>query len=336
LGKGTSGVHAADSNDRPLGFLEYSAKYQHDPAMRRSRIDLLKRQQYFPNRKTRVVVNRQVRHAPMDQHRHEFFEIAFVLSGSGIHVTDHFSHRIEARDVLVLNSHRPHGYERPVGLNLINILIRTDLMRRLGRELGGLSGYHSLFTLEPARWRRRDYISHLRLSSAEMVQIEEWTNRLEEETFQKGRDGNVLAEAYLTLIVGMLCRRYGKKTGLSIHPESKFGHMLSWIEQKLDHPLAVADLAHEMGMSERTLHRRFRLTVGTTPIAYLVQARVRRAAEELTRENGENLRIGDVANACGFEDSNYFSRCFRKVMGRSPRDYQRTCRRDYNSDNVGK
>jgi AraC-like DNA-binding protein len=295
--------------------------------MAKARIDLLKRQEFFPNRKTRVVVNRQLRQVPMGQHRHEFFEIAFVLSGSGVHVTDRFSHRIEAHDVLVLNSHRPHGYEQPIGLNLINILIRADLMRRLGRELGGLAGYHSLFTLEPARWRRRDYISHLRLSSAEMAQIEEWTKRLEEETSRQGQDGVFLAEAYLTLIVGMLCRRYGKRTGLSVRSEGKFGHMLSWIEQKLDQRLAVADLAHEMGVSERTLHRRFRLTVGTTPTAYLLQARIRRAAEELTRQNREDLRIGDVAQACGFEDSNYFSRCFRQVMGRSPRDYQRTGRR---------
>jgi len=291
--------------------------------MSKRRIDLLRKQRFFPDKKTRVVVHRETRQSAMGQHRHEFFEIAFVLSGSGIHVTDHFQHRIGARDVLVLNSHRPHGYDQTLGLNLINILIRTDLITHLGRELGGLPGYHSLFTLEPVRWRRPDYISHLRLSAAEMTQIEEWANRLEEETFQKGQGGSLIAEAYLTLIVGMLCRRYGKKSGLSTRSEGKFGRMLSWIETKLDTPLTVTDLAREMGMSERTLHRRFQLAVGTTPAAYLIHNRIRRAAEQLGREHGENRRISEVASACGFEDSNYFSRCFRKVMGRTPREYQK-------------
>jgi AraC-like DNA-binding protein len=294
--------------------------------MPRPRIGLLKRQQHFPDRKIRVMVNRQVRQSQIGQHRHEFFEIAIILSGSGVHVTDHFRHRIEAGDVLVLNSNRPHGYEKTLGLSLINILIRANLMERLRRELGRLPGYHALFTLESARWRRRDYISHLRLSPTEMAQIEEWTNRLEEETFQE--DGSLLAEAYLTLIVGMLCRRYGKKTGLPVRSEGRFGRILSWIEKKLDKPLTVADLAHEMGMSERTLHRRFRLAVGTTPAAYLIQARIRRAADQLSREDWENRRISDVAMACGFEDSNYFSRCFRQVMGRTPRDYQKALQRD--------
>lgn len=295
------------------------------------RVGLLTKRDHFPNHKTRVVVHREVRQSPIRQHRHEFFELVIILSGSGIHVTDHFRHRIESRDVLVLNSRRAHGYEKTLGLNLINILIRDDLMERLGRELGSLPGYHALFTLEPARWRRRAYASHLHLSASELIQIEEWTNRLEEETFRRAQGGSLLAEAYLTLIVGLLCRRYGKKTGLAVRSESKFGRILSWIEKELDRPLVVADLAREMGLSERTLHRRFRLTVGTTPAAYLTQARIRRAAEQLGRENGDDRRISDVAAACGFDDSNYFSRCFRRVMGRTPREHRNISRRGSSS-----
>jgi len=291
------------------------------------RIHIVRKREYFPNRKVRVVVHREVRHLPMRQHRHEFFELVVILSGSGIHVTDNFRHRIEAGDVLVLHSRRPHGYEKTLGLNLINILIRVDLMKHLGRELGALPGYHALFTLEPARWRRQAYASHLHLSSNELVQIEEWSNRLEEETFCRTQDGSLLAEAYLTLIVGLLCRRYGKKNGLTVQSTGRFGRILSWIEKELGQPLAVADLARKMGMSERTLYRRFRLMAGKTPVTYLNQARIHRAAQQLAGRDGENHRICDVAAACGFDDSNYFSRCFRRVMGRSPREYRKAYRR---------
>jgi len=291
--------------------------------MPKSQIQLLRRREYFPDQRTRVVVHRQACQRPVGLHRHEFFEVAVILSGSGVHVTDCFRHRIAARDVLVLHSRQAHGYERTLDLNLVNILIRADLMERLGRELGGLPGYHSLFTLQSMRRSRRDYVSQVHLSAGELGQVEEWTNRLEEETFQSGQDGSLLAEAYLTLIVGMLCRRYGKPTGMPTRSEGGLGRILSWIEKKLDGPLTVADLATEMRMSERTLHRRFRLTVGMTPAAYLAQTRIRRAADQLGRENWEPRRISEVATACGFEDSNYFSRCFRKIMGQTPRDYQK-------------
>lgn len=289
-------------------------------------VQLLTRQRYFPDKKIRVAVSRQVRQSPMGQHRHEFFEIAVVLSGSGVHVTDHFRHRIEARDVLVLHSRRAHGYERTEDLNLINIMIRADLMERLGRELRDLPGYHSLFTLESVRWHRDDYISHLRLSPSELAQLEEWTDRLEEETHRTGQGGSLLAEAHLTLIIGMLCRCYGRKAGLPVRSEGRFGRILSWIEKNLDRSISVSDLAREMGMSERTLHRQFSSVVGTTPANYLMHTRIRRAAEQLSGHHWEKKRISDVAAACGFEDSNYFSRCFRQVIGKTPRQYRNAAR----------
>jgi AraC-like DNA-binding protein len=287
------------------------------------KISLLTRREYFPNGRMRVAVHREVPQYPMSPHRHEFFEIAIILSGSGVHVADRFRHRIEAQDVLVLHRRRTHSYEKTIDLNLVNILIREDLVNRLGRDLGNLRGYHSLFTLGSARLSRGNYVSYIRLSSAELKQVEEWTSRLEEETLQDSRESAVLAEAYLTLIVSLLCRRYGKTTGLPSRPEGKLGPVLSWIEKRLASPLTVADVAREMKMSERSLHRRFRLMTGTTPAAYLAQARIRRAADHLSRENWQGLRISEIATACGFEDSNYFSRCFRKVMRQTPRAYQK-------------
>jgi AraC-like DNA-binding protein len=40
----------------------------------------------------------------------------------------------------------------------------------------------------------------------------------------------------------------------------------------------------------------------------------------------DDLRITDVAARCGFEDSNYFSRQFRLVAGRTPREYRKATR----------
>jgi AraC-like DNA-binding protein len=35
-----------------------------------------------------------------------------------------------------------------------------------------------------------------------------------------------------------------------------------------------------------------------------------------------NLTIGKVAKSCGFNDERYFSRCFKKFFGLSPKNYQ--------------
>ena len=61
--------------------------------------------------------------------------------------------------------------------------------------------------------------------------------------------------------------------------------------------------------------------MGFSPTDYLIRSRIRRAEAILLGE-GKTISITDVADRCGFNDSNYFSRQFRRVVGQSPRDYR--------------
>jgi AraC-like DNA-binding protein len=285
------------------------------------RMQAIQRKRYFSDPRARVVVHREVRQLPMSQHRHEFFEIVLILSGSGIHLTGDFRHRLESGDVLVIDPRRSHGYEDTRGLNLVNILVRADLLPRIARDLGGLPGFHALFTLATVRWQRSSYSSRLRLSAADMQQAGTWTDQLEEESHRGDQGGHLLAEAYLTLIVGLLARRYAR--GVPRREErsgNRLGRLLGWIECHLAEPITVERLAAEAGMSVRSFHRHFRDGVEESPTAYVLRQRIRRATEILRAEPATGMV--EVASRCGWDDPNYFSRIFRRHMGCSPSQYR--------------
>ncbi len=284
------------------------------------RFPALLRRRYFRDDRARVAVVRQTHQDAMAQHRHEFLELAVVLSGEAVHVTGQFQHRIEAGDVLVISRHRPHGYERTRGLNLLNILIREDALPRLTRDLRRLPGFHPLFALESLRWSQRSYASRLRLNPGDLAQLGEWAARLEEETLRPQAGGRVLAEAYLTLILGLLVRCYGRPSRLAARPEAGMGRLLSWLEAHLAEPIGVPALAREAGMSVRSFHRHFHAATGQTPLEYLLRQRVARAKEALAAN--PSRRIDEIAAECGFDDSNYFSRVFRARTGVAPREFR--------------
>ncbi|HEY8966957.1 MAG TPA: AraC family ligand binding domain-containing protein, partial [Candidatus Methylacidiphilales bacterium] len=171
------------------------------------RIGFLSLKDFFGRSGRSVIVSRQPRQRPMQLHRHEFFEVAVVLSGEAIHNAKGFRHRIGKGDVLFLDPHASHGYEETEDLSLLNILIRDDALARIGRELADLPGYHVLFSLKPdpkeAGFRRR-----LRLSAEEVEQIDEWAGRIEESVPSHGA-ARLIETAYLTLIVDVLSRKYG-------------------------------------------------------------------------------------------------------------------------------
>lgn len=280
----------------------------------------IRRSDYFRDPRARVVVHREVGQVAMPQHRHEFYEIVLILSGSGLHATGDFRHRLEAGDVLVIDPRRAHGYEDTQGLNLVNVLVRSDLLPRISRDLGGLPGFHALFTLAAVRWQRSTYSSRLRLSPSEMRQAAEWVDQMEEESRRGAQGGHLLAEAYLTLTVGLLARCYAKAVPRrEARSGTRLGRLLGWIEMHLAEPLPIAVLAREAGLSVRSFHRHFREGVGETPTHYVLRQRIRRACEILRGEPGAGLV--DVASRCGFDDPNYFSRVFRARVGCAPRDY---------------
>ncbi len=155
-----------------------------------SRTGALRHKDYFRDARARVVVHREVRQVPTPQHRHEFYEIAIILAGTGEHVTGNYRHRVGAGDVLVIDPRRAHGYDATRGLHLVNVLVRKDLIPHLKRELGGLPGFHALFTLAAAGWQRDGYTNRLHLDAAGLRQAAEWADRIEEEA-SRGAEGAI-------------------------------------------------------------------------------------------------------------------------------------------------
>ncbi len=85
-------------------------------------------------------------------------------------------------------------------------------------------------------------------------------------------------------------------------------------------PVTLADLAQTTGLSRTYLCTQFRRHFGIAPIAYVLQLRMRYAAELL---EDANCNVTEAARECGYNDIYYFSRLFKKVMGASPRAYRR-------------
>jgi AraC-like DNA-binding protein len=85
-------------------------------------------------------------------------------------------------------------------------------------------------------------------------------------------------------------------------------------------PLTISDLARRANLSTSHFCREFKAAIGTSPIDYVLRRRIAEACE-LMRD--PSLSLAEIADHAGFSDGNYFSRQFRRVMGRSPRDYRR-------------
>jgi transcriptional regulator GlxA family with amidase domain len=97
--------------------------------------------------------------------------------------------------------------------------------------------------------------------------------------------------------------------------------LLAWLEQHLDADLSLPAIARRAATSPRTLSRRFRLQLGTTPAQWVAQARVRRAQQLLETTA---LAVERIAGEVGFGSTAVLRERFGELVGTSPQAYRRS------------
>ncbi len=92
------------------------------------------------------------------------------------------------------------------------------------------------------------------------------------------------------------------------------------IDAHLDAHITIAQLARACGLSSSHFVRAFKASLGVTPYRWLLERRIDRARDLLTRTT---MSTADVALACGFANQSHFTRTFCALTGSPPARWRR-------------
>lgn len=102
------------------------------------------------------------------------------------------------------------------------------------------------------------------------------------------------------------------------HP--KLTRAIEIMEQAIEEPVDVTELANKVGVSVRQLLRLFKTHLGSSPAKLYLHLRLDRARRLITQSD---MSLIDVALACGFQSPSHFSRVYRNRFGHSPQQERR-------------
>jgi len=140
-------------------------------------------------------------------------------------------------------------------------------------------------------------------------------------------DHGAAVAAKVAQFIVMPLERGGGQLQMITHetPDSQdnLSSILLWIVENLQRELQVAQLAELAKMSIRTFNRKFKEQTGTTPLQWILAARIKRAQQLLETTD---LSIEHVATAVGFESSDTFRDRFKRIVGVSPLAWRNTYR----------
>lgn len=80
----------------------------------------------------------------------------------------------------------------------------------------------------------------------------------------------------------------------------------------------VEQLANDLCMERTGLYKKLTSMTSTTPVAFIRNIRLHRAAQLLKEQR---MSVNEIAEATGFSSSSYFTKCFKKEFGMLPSEY---------------
>ena len=124
----------------------------------------------------------------------------------------------------------------------------------------------------------------------------------------------------VVLLVGNRPAMRKRPSEKTLRDAARIKTMLQYIEAHLGEELTTARIARCAAISESECLRCFRAMVGSTPIRYVKELRIQRAAELLA---ATDRKIADIGAMCGFQEMSYFAKSFREIKGCRPLEYRR-------------
>jgi AraC family transcriptional regulator len=91
------------------------------------------------------------------------------------------------------------------------------------------------------------------------------------------------------------------------------------LREQIHSRLALTDLATSVGRHPVQISRQFHQHFGCTIGEYLRRVRIARAQTLLARRD---LKVAEIALACGFYDQSHFTTAFRRLTGMAPHRYR--------------
>ncbi|MFI1092345.1 AraC family transcriptional regulator [Streptomyces sp. NPDC020917] len=254
--------------------------------------------------------------ADVAAHDHDFFEIALVTQGRGVHIAADGDHPIGPGSVIVMPPNQWHGYSECEDLAVFDAFITPEL---LDTTLSFLD--NELPLVQAANSTRLPVPQCIQLPPRDVSLAISELHSMTDMTAQRSR---MQVVGHLLIYLDILNRAWTSEHDVRprsltpLHPGVQ--RAVELLEADPGHPWTLAQLAAETSTERTYLVHLFQRDLAISPIAYLHRLREHSAARLLVQTDQPIAQIGAQL---GWDDAAYFARRFKSAYGLSPSAYRK-------------
>lgn len=278
-------------------------------------------------------------------HRHKFYEMVFIQRGSCRHFYKNDATLLIPGDVFLISPNEPHSYQFDESICMYNCQFYPEALHSSSSDFIKELTFSSLKEQAPLHRRMQDMYNLweemdeepvrspfmgnindqgiLHLNFQQQSLIISYLNSILSEQSKQGYEYAYLKQMYLGIMLVTLVRIKKNQFDAKEHTPSWQSEMvldaLNRIDAHLDENFDFIEEAARQHISPSYYRMIFRKITGLSPLEYLNRVRILHALELLQTTY---MSVGEVADAVGIHDPNYFSRLFKKLVGCPPSYYK--------------
>lgn len=268
------------------------------------------------------IQNSKLAHLP---HYHSYFQVCFVIRGEILHSQGSREVTLGPGDAFII----PPGFTHSIHFHnayseIYSLSFDPGLLRNEFSQAGILQFLETLQAGEAVRLRvmpdknRRKMLQNL---------LDCLVLQLQTQTAPELSP----AAGIITSIMYLLAQSYyehpdnaGSRQSLS--SSNALAQCTQYIDEHFREKLSIGELAHRFGLSRSSFCTVFPQFAGMSPGRYIAHKRIQEA--QLLIRSRQEMPLGQIAIAVGYEDGTTFYRNFLQITGMSPGKYRQHCRED--------
>ena len=235
-------------------------------------------------------------------HMHNYYEVCFVLEGSGEFHCGGESYKINKNTLFIGPPHVNHeiiwSQKEPLKLNYFTFPLSSNSAKSV---------------LLPQDLIIKDFLNKHNMHADNCTHIRTYFEMLSKYAYCNGKYGT--SEIQSTLLIDIMLSLSKAEDLLPLKTDEPIvQEITSFISGNIWTKIVISDICNHVNMSERTIFSLFNKHFGTTPTNYINSLKMSTAVGYLNM----GFSVKNVAVLLGFSDISSFSRMFKKYYKESP------------------
>lgn len=260
-------------------------------------------------------------------HKHDFIEIAYVISGKGLHIVGDRKYDTRKGDLFIVNYDIPHGFFPDPADGTEPVVYNCVFMPNfLDASLLGSTYFHDIFSsflfksFFPEESQKN---ADLSLSGADYQDIGNLFRKMYEEYKNRNKGYLEIIRAYLIELIVKILRLMdnNKQSNISLQNQRIINHAIEYLRNNFNTDIRLEELAAKSFISKNYFSRLFKEVTGINFTDYVQNLRIDEACSLL--KNTE-MKVTDIAHQVGFKDMKFFYEVFKKHTGKTPGEFRKS------------